>query len=444
MHTMQEWHHHAGINMTQAQAAHKKASKQMDESKRAHEITVSDNLNMYTELYKSLDAKVKTSYHLIGKMQHRADSVTKSIADTKMSMEQLEAALRDKEAPLQLNMWRMEQREHRPLREQVRDTVEVALENEKAVLIDTQRKLSDAMKRTRAMIVELEDKLQECQHDIDQKSQALSVDEMCLRTTQRSFRAVSERTPLATSPGSTKLPPPLSSKSCSNQVALQESSKNELTRQKEAERLNQSSQRREETAKTLREENRVLIARCERARDEALARSERAMQERVNENKQMRRRLEGEIQQTLNKIESTKTTISETRYQINALEEPMELTSTCASWRKQRATAEHINDPVSTKIQEHQMTVLKAHQGLVSHHQSEKFNLKDLLERRSRLQEDLKDKTMALHIDLNCLSHESSAMHGRPSKHISKHKLSRAMKVDSNFVPSAHVVMTAR
>ena len=46
--------------------------------------------------------------------------------------------------------------------------------------------------------------------------------------------------------------------------------------------------------------------------------------------------------------------------QIKALEEPMELTSTCNSWRKQRATTEHILDPVSTKLTEHQVTVFAA------------------------------------------------------------------------------------
>jgi len=444
MHTVQEWHHHAGNNMMQAHGAQKKASKQMDDSKRAHEVTVRDNHHMYSELHRSLNAKVKTSYHLIDKMQRRADSVAKSIGDTKTSMEQLEAALRAKEAPLQLNMWRMEQRERRPLREQVRDKVEHALESEKAVIIDTQRKLSDAVKKTRAMIIQLEDKLQEVQDDISQKSQALSVDEMCLRTTQRSLRTVSERTPLASSPGSSRLPPPASSKDTSNLVKLQESSRNETTRQKEAERLNQSSQRREEMAKTMREGNQVLIARCVHAQEQALARTEQAMQQRVNENTQVRRRLEGEIRETHAKIDATKNTMSETRYQINALVEPTQLTSTCHAWRRQRATKEHINDPVSTQITEHQNTVLKAHQSLVAHHQSEKFNLQDLTERSSRLQDDLKDKTAALHIDLDCLSHQASSMNGKPSMHISKHMVGKAMKADDRFVPSGHVVMSAR
>lgn len=97
----------------------------------------------------------------------------------------------------------------------------------------------------------------------------------------------------------------------------------------------------------------------------------------------------------------------------------MELTSTCASWRKQRANKEHIQDPVSTTLQarnlvpwsivqpimpgnlvesyvlqltwqrrggdhfmlqEHQMTLLKCHEDLRHHHQNEKTVLTELQE----------------------------------------------------------------
>jgi chromosome segregation ATPase len=415
MHTTQEWHHYAGTNMMQAQMAHKKASKQMDQSKKAHEVTVSSNLHMYEQLHQSLEQKVKNSYHLIDKLNRRVNSVDKSIEESKASQAQLEAGLRAKEAPLQLNMWRMEQRERRPLREQVRDAVELALESEKSVIVDTQRKLKDSIKRTRTMIVELQDKLEEVRHDIDQKTQALSVDEMCLRTTQKSLKTVADRA-ASNRPNSARL---LGTTSA-HQAAAHESTRNEANRQKEAERMNQISQKLEQQARALREANRELTAMCQRAQENAAASSERAMQDRVNENKQMRKRLEGEIKETHAKIEHTKNTISLTRYQLNALEEPMELTSTCASWRKQRATREHITDPVSTKLQEHQMTVLRAHQGLMEHHQSEKFNLKDLVERNHRLKEDLRDKTTALHIDLNCLTHEIVHASGKPTKYYSK------------------------
>merc|ERR1719217_1651311 len=139
------------------------------------------------------------------------------------------------------------------------------------------------------------------------------------------------------------------------------------------------------------------------------------------------------------KIESTKHTISSTRTQIKSLQEPIEMCSTCSSWRKQRATREHIVDPVSTTLSEHQTMLLRSHEELRGHHQSEKSILADLQERRERLKEDLKDKTAALHIDLNCLTHEAMVMNGKASKSLSKNKLSRALRVDPSFVPMPQV-----
>jgi len=433
MHTTQEWHQHASHNMSQAQHTHRKATQQVDSSRKAHEETVTDNLNMYNELHNTMEQKVRNSHRLIEKLQKRADSLEHSIEATKVSLEKLEIGLRAKEAPLQLCMWRMEQRERRPLREQVRDAVEISLEVEKSTLMELQRKLSDAIKRTKNTILGLEGKLEEVRHDIDQKTQALSVDEMCLRTTHRSYQTVVERTP-PRSNASSRLPS-ASKKTQQNQVAVHESTRNEVARQQEAVRLNQSAQNREDQAKGLRDDNTKLIQRCDRAAEEAVSKAEASMQNRVNENQGMRRRLELEIRETLAKIEHTKQTIAETRSQIRSLEEPIENCNTCSSWRKQRATREHIQDPVSTKLQEHQMTLLKSHEELRAHHQTEKQILQDLQERRERLKDDLRDKTAALHIDLNCLTHEASHMNGKPTKALSKSKITKAMKVDPMFVP---------
>mmetsp|Transcript_96675 Transcript_96675/g.174591 ORF Transcript_96675/g.174591 Transcript_96675/m.174591 type:complete len:452 (-) Transcript_96675:244-1599(-) len=436
MHTTQEWHQHAHFNMYQAQHTHRKADRQQDASRKTHEDVTAENLTMYSELHSTLDQKVKISYRLVEKIQQRAESLDQSVKKTKQSHSDLEQALHDKEAPLSLCMWRMEQRERRPLREQVRDTVEVAMEVEKATLIDAQRKLKDSVRRTRACIQALEGKLEELKTDIQQKAQALSVDEMCLRTTTRSFQSVADKT--ASSAGFSRVSPSsvVSRRSTRHDVATHESSRNEVQRQQEAVRLNQSAVSREEAAKELRDDNAKLISRCEQASVQATAKSEKAMKERINENQGMRRRLEMELRETHNTINDTKSTISQTKSQIRSLEEPMELCSTCASWRKQRATREHILDPVTTTLQEHQMSLLKAHEELRSHHKSEKTVLQDLQERQERLKDDLRDKTAALHIDLNCLTHEATHMNGKPGKVISKNRLPRALKVDPSFVPS--------
>jgi len=372
-----------------------------------------------------------------------------SLQHTRSTLMKLQEALAAKDPPLALVMWRMEQREKRPLREQVRDTVEVCLEVEKASLMDAQRRLKEFIKKTQATITCLENKLEELRHDIQQKTQALSVDELCLRTTSRSLETVADRSMYFRSlrPGSRNLPPSTAparqrrfdKPSARHEVAAQESLRNEIQRQKEALRLNQSAIHREEAAKELRDEAQRVIQRMQRQTEDAQKKSDGSMKERVNENQQMRRRLESELRETCSQIRMTKNTLHDTKTHLRSLEEPMELTNTCASWRKQRASKEHTMDPVSTTLQEHQMTLLKCHEDLKHHHQNEKTVLQELEEKKEQLKEDLFDKTNALHIDLNCLTHESvSCLNGKvvgpPS--ISRQRLPKAMKVDPTFVPN--------
>lgn len=432
MHTPSEWHQHAAENMDHAVYTQRKAHRQIETSRQAHVDTVSANLAAYGDLNNSLRSKVQNSHRLIDMLNRRADSLVASIQHCQNSLLSLEAAHRAKDPQIQLCQWRMEQRERRPLREQVRDQTEVTLEQEKDLLCETQRRLSDAMKRTKGMIGELEDRLREVRHDLDHKNQALGVDETCLRTAQRSYQVVMERVRPQSSP-----PSRLGSggRGGRSPIAMQETARNELNRQQEAMRMNQASASREEAAKVLRDDNKQLITRCQKAADDAATRSEKALQERVNEAQQVRRRLEGEIRETGGKIEDTRHTISETRAQIKSLEEPMDMTTTCSSYRKQRATREHINDPVSTMIGEHQTTILRAHHDLVGHHELEKNNLQNLNERKERLKDDLRDKTAAMHIDLNCLAHESVYRNGKHQPYLSKTKLTRATMMDNSFVP---------
>lgn len=439
MHTSSEWHNSAQMNMTNAKGSQRKAHQQCETSKAAHEETVNDNLSLYGQVHETLGQKVRTSYRLREKLQERADSLQNSINLTKKSLETLEAAHRAKEAPLQLCIWRLEQREKRPLREQVRDNVEVALESEHSVLKDTQKRLQDAINRTKNTINVLEDKLADMTHDIEQKTQALGIDEMCLRATHRSFQQTLDRTPRSMSLGGATRLPSQAKKTNQHQVAMHESTKNEVSRQQEAVRLNASAVNREEVAKALREENGKLIARCQRAAQEATAKSERMMQDRINENQKMRRRLETEIRETHGKIDHTKGTMAETRSQIKALEEPVDNCRTCTSWRQQRATKEHIVDPVTTKLQEHRVMLLRSAEELREHHESERSALQHLKQRKESLKEDLRDKTQALHIDLNCLTHEATTMNnGKQSKNLilSKNKMHKAMMVDPSFVPT--------
>lgn len=408
MHTPAEWHATTSLNMTQAKTSNFAASQQVNTSKRAHEETVVNNLAMYDTMQKTLDQKVRTSQRMVEKLTNRQHSLENSVQATKGSLAMLEKALADKDAPMQLCLWRLEQREKRPLREQVRDVVEIGLEDEKTALVETQRRLAEGLKRTKACIHDLNEMLDEVRHDIEHKVHALTVDESCLRSTERSKQAVLDRTPPP--PNSARTPRGsgvMSPKSARHQIALQESASNEVRRQQRAERLCREAAAREEAAKALREENQKLANRMEAAAFEAGSKTDKRLQDRITENQQVRRRLENELRETNAGIQKTKQTIAETRYQIKALDEPIDLTNTCASWRQQRATKEHIQDPVTHAISNHRATVLTHQQELLSHHQQEKTHLKELIDRRDRLKEDLKDKQAAVQIDMTCLTHEA-------------------------------------
>jgi len=420
--------------MDHARTMQDHAHKQNESSFQAHEMTMGDNVSSYNDVQSSMKQKVHNSYRLIDTLQKRAGSLENSIMQAQTSLADLEDALRAKDPPMQLCMHRLEKRERRPHRELVQDKAETKLEDEKLVLMDTQKRLSDSIKRTKNMIHDLEGKLKEVRHDLDHKTQALGIDETCLRSTMRSYQTVMELTGRAAmSPAGRKA---LGHRNNGAQAAMQESHKNELHRQQDTAKLNQAAAALEEQNRALREDSKKMIVRCQKAADDAVASSEHSLQERVNDSHQMKRRLEAELASTDNKIDHTRNTIAETRAQIKALDEPIDNTSTCQSYRQQRATREHIVDPVTTNLNRHQQMVLRARDDLVAHNEKEKDNLRELQERRDRLNDDIRDKTSALHIDLDCWSHSTAGHHnGKPSMHLSKTKLNRALKVDPRFVP---------
>jgi chromosome segregation ATPase len=435
MHQPQDWHGTASKNMDHARTMQDHAHRQNETSFQAHEATMGDNMSSYNDVQTSMKQKVHNSYRLIDTLQKRAGSLENSIQQAQKSLADLEDALRAKDPSMQLCMHRLEKRERRPHREMVQDKAEEKLEDEKTVLMDTQKRLSDSIKRTKNMIHDLEGKLKEVRHDLDHKTQALSIDETCLRSTMRSYQTVMELTGRAAMSPAGRVP--IGHRNNGAQAAMQESHKNELSRQQGTSKLNQAAAAMEEQNRALREDSKKVILRCQKAADDAVASSEHALQERVNDSQQMKRRLEAELAATNNKIDHTRNTIAETRAQIKALDEPIDNTSTCQSYRQQRATKEHIVDPVTTNLNRHQQMVLRARDDLVAHNEKEKDNLRELQERRDRLSDDIRDKTCGLHIDLDCLSHSTAGhLNGKPSMHLSKTQLNRSLKVDPRFVPT--------
>eukprot|EP00421_Protoceratium_reticulatum_P014853 CAMPEP_0168387998 /NCGR_PEP_ID=MMETSP0228-20121227/16229_1 /TAXON_ID=133427 /ORGANISM="Protoceratium reticulatum, Strain CCCM 535 (=CCMP 1889)" /LENGTH=464 /DNA_ID=CAMNT_0008401241 /DNA_START=70 /DNA_END=1464 /DNA_ORIENTATION=- len=396
--------------MTQAKDSQALASTQCNQSRKAQETAIRDGLGMYSELNATLDEKVTNTKYLMDQLQRRADSVQSTLLLMRQSLTQLETAASATDAPLQLCRSHMESRRGRPPREQVRDIVEAALEDEHATHMESHRKLAEASRKTRAMIAELEKRLQELRGNLDHKAQALSLDEMCLRTTGQSFNAVSTRTLGTRSPGRP------SWGGHPEHAGLLQSRKNEHIRERQAAFLDRSAAAQEAAAKELLEETGRAAAEGHRASEEAIARSERAMLERMGENEQVRRRLAGELQETEAQIDDTVGTIAETRFHLTHLEEPMELAATCSAWRDRRAHVERIHDPVSTRLQDHHNTVQAARKGLAEHQHYEQKRLHHLQECRVHLMDDIRDKATAFDIDRHCLDTQAVRPHTVPAE----------------------------
>merc|ERR1712129_158117 len=101
----------------------------------------------------------------------------------------------------------------------------------------------------------------------------------------------------------------------------------------------------------LRSDNELFVQRCGKVVKDCARKTDRCLQARVSDVRLMRKRVENELMETQRKADHTKSTITETQSQIHAIQEPIALCSTHASWRKQRADREQIMDPVEMQLE---------------------------------------------------------------------------------------------
>lgn len=161
---------------------------------------------------------------------------------------------------------------------------------------------------------------------------------------------------------------------------------------------------REQTAKERRDENERLCRLFEQIAVESKAKTEAALKEHVSKLQQEKKRLETELDQTKKKFHNTQTLISETKTQIEQLEEPMTLC--CRHSKPATKTGRgsgQATDPVAARLEEQKHKLIQTTKDLRDHRLLERGLLIGLDDHLERLKEDLTDKTAALAIDLNCL-----------------------------------------
>jgi len=294
----------------------------------------------------------------------------------------------------------------------------VALEDERTTVCELQRKLKEAMDRTNKEISKLSAKLDELQEDLKHKSQTLDVDEMWLQAardhqqTHLARYVSSSSTPHLLVPGQVSARRPLS-RSCQslhstqedndNAGLVMEQSREEEKRQLDSHRLSSAAEALEEVAMKLRSDNLRLLARCKRHMSEARETTNKALQARIAENQQMMRRIQDQIERSQRKIEHTIALLSEIHEQIEHLGAPIGFSATYTSWRMMRTPKEQHADPATNVLEDHEQSLRRLDEELRLQEQDEQHNLSVLQVNRSKLIQDLKDKTAALQVDRTCV-----------------------------------------
>jgi len=397
------WHERAHQNVGAAHMAHQAAMNQADNSVQSHDNTVIATHDMYKDVVGVMDNKVSNTRSLVETLNSRAWCLDGSLQQTRESLLQLQTAMRAKDGPMQLCLWRLGERTKRcDRREQVRDNAEISLEEERATLYQTQMDLADAIERTKDMIRQLLGRMSDVREDLRHKTHSLGVDEVSLANAQSSYATMAARTPqkkgplagLGKSPGIRRMP---------ERFGQLEGDSNEQMRMQRTMQLEKHSADHDEAARILCEQNTRLMDRCHYAVLDAKAHSDRCLGDRITECQHMKTRLENEIRQTDSKIDHTSGIMGETNFHMNNLQEPMSMHQKTASVRADRTNRENILDPVTAHLAANSDGVMQAHANLSMEHQKEKQHLQSLHDHRRQLEEDLHGKALACSIDQRCL-----------------------------------------
>jgi hypothetical protein len=316
----------------------------------------------------------------------------------------------------------------------IRDPVEIALEEEKDVLIDSQQSLNKSAEKTEAMIKLLNKWLEELNFDHQNKHHALEIDTKCTNTMHKTwptsggvkdgrgaptsgFLSMTPRGPASLNgsaiPGlmATNLSlPPIDASGALDMSYGQDMdhmhsamhTQEEEKRQQETVTRIHKAKEAERAAYALREENNQNIQRTTNECAFALNAVEKALQKRIEETQTMRKELDSTINETKRKIAQTMHSMSMTGAEMQSHDEPMSLNSTRDNFRSGRTRRENIADPVTTSMNRHHASLAHNYNVLDTCKSNETQCLMQLQKAKQELEADLSDKTKAMNIDLTC------------------------------------------
>jgi hypothetical protein len=357
------------------------------------------------------------SKRLVDTLVERMQSMESSIMLSRKNLVELQEAHHAKSAPLQLCKWRLERRAGRPKRELKRDNFEIALDQEKEVLEDAQRKLKDSIRKTDNMIQTLVKGHDDLKHDLQVKSHALDIDADCVGA--------------AHTWGHSTAHPPLEDPAtdCVHQLPVailyeNRHQEQEHRRQYDTVKRIAKAKKCEQVAQALRDESCNVMKTTASACATAQMHVQRKMLDNINELNHMRQRLNQAIAQSNQKIQQTTGCLQVTAGEIASHNHPMNLTNTRLKLRGQRPERENIADPVKDALDQQMSSLQRNLENLEQRHVDEKTALQRLQHEKAELEADLADKTKALYIDVECQKKAENVMSSFQSPEATK----KAMK----------------
>jgi len=402
------WHEGTTLNMTQAHRSQAAADQNALKSLGCYDsLRFEADQQNYT-VHRRLVVKVGHTRRLAERLQDRMNSVEGALSATKASMKDLGAAFEAKKAPLQLNSWRQNRRAERPPRELAKDSLEGALQEEHQTLLNAQKLLQRASRKTQQLVLSMEQTLTRLKEDYERKQNSFRIDKQCIES---GSSWTTPKLPLGDDPGPQRPQTPSEGAGTCNTAMSTRTARSlasgytnpfeeaENQRQFETIVLTNKAKKRESQADEIRNQNNELIRHTQVQCTTALKGVEQRLNERAEETLVIAQRIEKVIEVTDAKIAKTKRCLARTVGEIKSFEQPIDVAGVRERLRQTRLGSERVKDEVSDALSTQFASLRKNVSALEQRHKEEKEALEQLEQAKAQLNADLQDKMTALHIE---------------------------------------------
>lgn len=421
--SIREWLGKTEQHLVNAFNNHALADGQFLASSWSHRCTWHGNVRQYQNVHSNFQKKIGATRQLRELLEDRIKAVGVEVTLAQQSLDKLMLASSEKERPLQLCAWRMEQRSQRPEDEMVRDAFEISLERERETLLRAQEGIRAHCEKTEEAVKKLTQWQKELEHDEHHKSHSLAIDETCAnhkhgKWPTRGTPRMDKEMMAATDAGlrdhvmtsmaamtieSRRRPLPLDSSQSKDSIATAAQGASEEEARQTHTMINVSRTREAEQATAYLREMNDRLLRITSVDCQAASRSvESAMARRIAEATMVKKRLETAIQETTEKIDMVSHGMTKTGAHLRADTEPRNICKARDKYRINRTDRENIVDPVTAAMGQHIDHLDRNIDFLRQCEGDEVETLEALESTRKELESDLRNKAAALEIDLRC------------------------------------------